>query len=208
VAWGASSGAASYEVWRHTSNSSASATRIATSVVATSYNDISAAFGTTYYYWVKAKNTAGTSGFSASDSGYRALPLTVCVDDGNGTGQEDGTAQHPFNTIQEGIVVVADGGTVKVARGAYTGNVIIADKRVDIVGGYVGRTTYPGTGDFSEVNRDPDPATNQTVLRGIPTLAQIMAQNPAARGSRLLSFRVRSKASFHLIVVRAVIMDP
>ena len=70
VTWNASSGATAYEVWRHTSNSSGSASKIA-DPTGTSYDDTSAVAGTTYYYWVKAKNAGGTSGFSSSDSGYR-----------------------------------------------------------------------------------------------------------------------------------------
>ena len=61
-------GAPSYEVWRNTSNSTSSATRIA-SVNSSPCDDTAATPGTTYYYWVKAKNAAGTSGFSASATG-------------------------------------------------------------------------------------------------------------------------------------------
>ena len=71
VTWNSVSGATSYEVWRHTSNSSGSATRIGNSVTSTSYDDITASAGQTYYYWAKAKNAGGTSGFSSSNSGYR-----------------------------------------------------------------------------------------------------------------------------------------
>ena len=35
------------------------------------FNDTNATPGTTYYYWVKASNTYGTSEFSAYDAGYR-----------------------------------------------------------------------------------------------------------------------------------------
>jgi hypothetical protein len=72
VTWSAATGATAYEVWRGTSSSSSSATRIAGDVTSTTYDDASAIRGTTYYYWVKAKNAAGTSGFSASNSGYRS----------------------------------------------------------------------------------------------------------------------------------------
>ena len=86
VTWNASSGATAYEVWRHTSNSSGSASKIA-DPTGTSYDDTAAVAGTTYYYWVKAKNAGGTSGFSSSDSGYRqiaapAAPTGVSASDG------------------------------------------------------------------------------------------------------------------------------
>jgi len=60
----------SYEVWRNTANNSTTASRIPQSVASTSYDDTGAVAGTTYYYWVKAVNAAGTSSFSSPDSGY------------------------------------------------------------------------------------------------------------------------------------------
>ncbi|MHC4573946.1 MAG: hypothetical protein ACYS76_07420, partial [Planctomycetota bacterium] len=79
VTWNAPSGATSYDVWRNTSSSTGSATRIASSVVGTSYNDYSATPGTTYYYWVKANNVCGnTSGFSSYNTGWR-MPLDYCL---------------------------------------------------------------------------------------------------------------------------------
>ena len=80
VTWEASSEAMSYEVWRHTSDSSGSASEISSpNPSGTSYEDTSATAGTTYYYWVKAVNATGTSGFSLSDSGYCStnIPPTV-----------------------------------------------------------------------------------------------------------------------------------
>jgi fibronectin type 3 domain-containing protein len=78
VTWAAPANAAAYEVWRNTTNKSSSATKISTTdVVGMTYDDTTAATGKTYYYWIKAKNAGGTSGFSAADSGIRAVaPLT------------------------------------------------------------------------------------------------------------------------------------
>ncbi len=69
VNWNAVSGASSYKVFRNTTNSSGGATEIGTPSLSP-YDDFTAAAGTTYYYWVKAWNIAGDSGFSSSDSGY------------------------------------------------------------------------------------------------------------------------------------------
>jgi hypothetical protein len=72
VSWSAVAGATSYEIWRGTSNSSSSAMKIGTST-STSYSDTSATPGTTYYYWVKAVASVGTSVFSSCDSGYKKI---------------------------------------------------------------------------------------------------------------------------------------
>jgi hypothetical protein len=72
ITWTALSGATAFEVWRSTTNSSSAATKISTTDVATTaYDDLTAISGVTYYYFVKAKNAAGTSAFSASAQGYR-----------------------------------------------------------------------------------------------------------------------------------------
>jgi hypothetical protein len=72
VTWAAVSGATSYEVWRATSNSSSAAVKISTTTITgTSFDDLTGARGVRYYYFVKARNAAGVSGFSSSNSGYR-----------------------------------------------------------------------------------------------------------------------------------------
>jgi len=64
-----------YRIYRYTSNSSGSASEIGTST-ATSYDDTSAVAGTTYWFWAKAYNNAGSSvSFSNGDSGYRQAAL-------------------------------------------------------------------------------------------------------------------------------------
>ena len=87
VSWTAVSGASSYEVWRGTTSSSASATSLATGVSALTYSDSTASPGTRYYYWLKAVNTSGSSSFSASDTGYLGLssPTAVSATDGTST---------------------------------------------------------------------------------------------------------------------------
>ena len=70
VSWNSVSGAIVYEIWRNTTNDSGSAGYLADDS-ASPYDDYSATVDVTYYYWVKAKNSCGTSGFSSSDTGYR-----------------------------------------------------------------------------------------------------------------------------------------
>jgi phage gpG-like protein len=71
VTWEASSGATGYKVFRRTSNNSSGAQQIGAST-ASQYDDTTAVVGTTYWYWVKAYNGAGESGFSNGDSGVRS----------------------------------------------------------------------------------------------------------------------------------------
>jgi PKD repeat protein len=73
ILWNASSGATNYHVYRNTVNNSGSAADLG-SVTSTGADDMGAAAGTTYWYWVKAFNANDGSPFSAPDTGYRAGP--------------------------------------------------------------------------------------------------------------------------------------
>ena len=112
----------------------------------------------------------------------------ACVDDSNATGEEYGTARYPFDTIQEAVAAVSDGGTVRVARGTYAGHITVSGKRVTILGGYVGGT-YPGTGDFSDANRNP--ATNPAFVDRGGAATQVTCQDAAAQGSALDGLTIR-----------------
>ncbi|MBI3986049.1 MAG: VCBS repeat-containing protein [Lentisphaerae bacterium] len=74
--WVAPSNATGYEIWRHTADQSASASRIGTSAT-TNYTDAPPTADVVYYYWVKGTNSAGAGSFSASESGYRAGTVAV-----------------------------------------------------------------------------------------------------------------------------------
>jgi PAS domain S-box-containing protein len=74
VTWSASTGVDGYQVFRSTVSNSAGATVLSPALTVWSYDDTSAAPGATYYYWVKASNAFGWSGFSAGAPGYAALP--------------------------------------------------------------------------------------------------------------------------------------
>ena len=56
ITWDAATGATYYEVWRHTSDDRANATRLVTNVTGTSYDDTSTFSGMTYHYWVISCN--------------------------------------------------------------------------------------------------------------------------------------------------------
>jgi fibronectin type 3 domain-containing protein len=73
LSWNASTGAASYNVKRSTTNGGPYNTAVA-SPTATTYTDTTVTNGTTYYYVVSAVNTAGQSGNSAQASATPANP--------------------------------------------------------------------------------------------------------------------------------------
>jgi hypothetical protein len=75
VSWTAVSGATAYEVWHGTANDTGSAQQSGGDVTGTTTTITGLANGTTYYVWIKAKNSAGTSGFSPSASGTPQVPV-------------------------------------------------------------------------------------------------------------------------------------
>ena len=88
VKWNSVSGATSYRVYRATSSTGAK-TELGSWQTSCSYTDTSATPGTQYYYWVKAMNSGGMSGFSSSDTGYRKLskPTSVSATDGTSSAE-------------------------------------------------------------------------------------------------------------------------
>ena len=73
VTWNATAGAISYNVYRATSLTG-SKTLLGSPTVSP-YNDTTAVPGRQYYYcyWMKAKNSLGSSGNSSSNGGWRSL---------------------------------------------------------------------------------------------------------------------------------------
>ncbi len=77
VTWTASAGATGYDVYRNTTNSSGTATKLnASDITTTTYDDTAAVPDVTYYYWIVARNSAGSSVFSTSDTGLRTAMAT------------------------------------------------------------------------------------------------------------------------------------
>jgi len=72
VSWTAPIGATEYAVYRATANNSKNAQYLENVTVA-KYNDTKAIPGIDYWYFIKAKNSSGTSGFSGSANGWRKL---------------------------------------------------------------------------------------------------------------------------------------
>ncbi|MCA9285857.1 MAG: hypothetical protein KDA22_11610, partial [Phycisphaerales bacterium] len=70
VTWNAVSGASSYSIWRNTTNNSGTAVQIGTAG-ASPFID-GGASSTAQFYWVRAENSCGSSGFGTSNSGFAA----------------------------------------------------------------------------------------------------------------------------------------
>ena len=70
LTWTASVGATGYEVWRATTNSYASASKIATLGAVVTYDDETTTAETTYYYWLKATNASGKSVYCSPVTGH------------------------------------------------------------------------------------------------------------------------------------------
>jgi fibronectin type 3 domain-containing protein len=87
VTWSASLWATSYTIYRATSSKTRASKTSLGSTSETFFNDTTAVPKTTYYYYVKASNVSGTSGFSSYDTGYRSdgtppIPSNVAASDG------------------------------------------------------------------------------------------------------------------------------
>lgn len=76
IRWDTMRGATSYQVYRNTSNDPATATSLGTTVEGTFF-DATATAGQLYFYWVRAENANGASGFSVADAGTRGTGTTT-----------------------------------------------------------------------------------------------------------------------------------
>lgn len=99
VTWTASAGAASYEV--HRAESEGGTYTLRGTTTSTAYDDTGVTVGTTYWYRVRACNTAGCSAFSVPDPGFASA-----AGGGGGGGGGGGTPDVPG---QPRNVVATDG---------------------------------------------------------------------------------------------------
>ena len=77
LTWAASTGAASYNLYRGTSAGGESATPVKTLITGTTYTDMGLTNGVTYFYKVAALNNAGTSGASNEASAAPSAPTAI-----------------------------------------------------------------------------------------------------------------------------------
>jgi pectin methylesterase-like acyl-CoA thioesterase len=76
---------------------------------------------------------------SAADGPRAVIAAKLFVDDDN-AGKQDGSALHPFKTLQQAIDAAANNDVIAVAAGTYSQNIKVQDKAVRLYGGYVGGT--------------------------------------------------------------------
>lgn len=187
VSWTTVTGATAYEVWYNTVNNMGSATKFGGDIGGTSSNLTGLVSGTTYYVWLKAKNTAGTSGFSsaASQIVIPAIPLPVVTADINqlivnwtalagATAYEVwyNTSNNSASAIKFGNDVTAPtctitglaGGTnyyiwLKAKNSGGTSNFSYPVSGVPLYSGYIkGQVNFSGNGNYSVILVE----TNQT----------------------------------------------
>jgi hypothetical protein len=135
LSWTASSGAASYNVYRGTSAGGESTTPVATGITGTTYTNTGLTNGTAYYYKVAAVNSSGTSGYSneasATPSAGGSAPAAP-----TGLGATAGNTQVSLSwTASSGAA------SYNVYRGTSAGG----ESTTPVVTGITG-TTYTNTG--------------------------------------------------------------
>jgi len=115
--------ATGYDIYRHTTNDSEAATLIGTNEGSSNnlYYDYGVIQGVTYWYWIKAKNDCGNSGFSASDSGWLKPTYTLSVNSSGASSVSiSSTTGHGGTTNYTKTVV--DGTSVNLQAPYYVGS--------------------------------------------------------------------------------------
>lgn len=102
---------------------------------------------------------------STPDSSRTVVPADLFVDDDN-TGTQDGTAKHPYKTVQQAIDVATDNAVIAVAGGTYSQNIRVRDKAVRLYGGYVGGTAASYASGTAGNFTMRDPADKPSHLKG------------------------------------------
>jgi hypothetical protein len=165
LSWSASTGATRYHL--QVSSSATFSTLVWTDSTLTG---ISApigplAGGTTFFWRVRAGNSAGWSAFSSTRSftTKQALARSICVSP-SGDDAAAGTASAPLRTLQAAMAIASSGDTIKVAAGTYAGNLTTAVKIV-LRGGYEASFSEQAR-DFIRNNSILKPASGTAVSDG------------------------------------------
>jgi hypothetical protein len=124
ISWSPSAGADDYQVYRNTVNSTGGATGLVSGYSSSTFDDFSATPGVTYYYWVKACNEEGCSGFSSSDTGYAAIsapsaPSNIIASDGTFSDKVRVTWGTPLSDFVVYLPLILKGGTAPAPFSIY-----------------------------------------------------------------------------------------
>ena len=101
----------------------------------------------------------------APDGPRTVIPADLFVDDDN-AGAQDGSALHPYRTVQQAIDAAKDNAVIAVAGGTYPQNIRVQDKAVRLYGGYVGGTKASYASGTAGNFTVRDPAANPSHLKG------------------------------------------
>ena len=124
-----------------------------------SVDDVQVDLGVRYYYWIRvAVDELGSEAgdYSQPAGGYAVglQDITLYVDDdasgdptSNGANtsdlHENGTQDHPFDSIQEAVVAASPGSTVLVLPGVYHENIDLLGKNIILSGMSTGNAGHP-----------------------------------------------------------------
>ena len=100
---------------------------------------------------------------------------------GAGDPLADGSIEHPYPTIQEGVEATTR--TVLVAEGRYSEHVLIEDKTVHVLGGY----------DLSFTQRDP--ASHVTLIDGVHGVRRPLVEYLMSTAGSLDGFSIQGKGT-------------
>jgi hypothetical protein len=119
---------------------------------------------------VAPTESPGSASVLAAEAGSQFGPFpggtTIFVDVDNATGNEDGSREHPFNTLGEGIKAARGGDVVGVAPGVYA----------QTFGPSTPNYVINGLRDFQLLGSGPD----ETTIRGDHSFSLIRVQNGAS----------------------------
>ena len=187
LTWNSAEEATVYAVFRNMSNNPAGADCVVSNLTDTSYQDCGAEPGQTNYYWVKAGNAVGWSGFSDSDSGHVFAPPAAPAGlvsapgytsfiaswdpvDGTIGYRLDVSTERYFLSGGEGRVYVADfegdacSAKTNYATGSLTNNGIVWTLNDAVVG--------DASDDCRNGSRSVRIRSNETVNAGMVSMAQ------------------------------------
>jgi S-formylglutathione hydrolase FrmB len=141
VTWAASPGATSYTIYRATQRWG---TKTALGTISdTTYDDTTALAGRIYYYYIKATNAYGTSGFSVYDTGFWRAPI------GKGSPQFraiGGVSMGAYGAMNIGLGRPDFFNTIASLGGPLDMSYLLKFIEVDMLGNYDNPEAYPSRG--------------------------------------------------------------